>query len=390
MNLLFLSHHRRFKTVARPGPLARGLARRGHAVTLVCIADTERTRFRECEDAGVRIVEAPDLLWGRLRSGWDPLSALRRKAWLRGGKFDLVQAFEARPAVIYPALAACRAWGAPLVMDWVDWWGRGGLITELRPRWYQSLFGGLETYYEEHFRTRADRTTVISHALAERSAGLGVPAETIHWIPGGVDADLFAPRDGAPARARWGLAPDDIVAVFTAMDVTNDADFLLASIARARETDRRIKLLMAGHRTAALDALAAKHNLGDGFRHVGLVAHRDLPEFLSVGDIGLQPFTNRISNVGRWPNKVGDFMAMGLPTVTNPVGEMKLLLEREKVGILAEENVDAFANALLRLAENPALRKDMGARARALAIAEFDWSHIVEKFERVYEAALKS
>ena len=356
-------------------------------MTVLCIADRERFAFAEQEVAGVRYVEAPDVLPGRLRSGWDPVSVLRRSRYLKPLSFDLIMAFEARPAVIYPALALQRRLDIPMVMDWVDWWGRGGLIAEQRPRWYQVLFGGMETYYEEHFRIRADQTTVISHALADRARSLGVPEDTITWIPGGIDTQLFSPRSRADARKRWDIPGDATVLVYSAMDVTNDAEFVFESVGKSYARNRSILLLMAGHPSPAFQQAAARHGFADAFRHVGLVPHRELPDLLAAADIGLLPFTNRVSNVGRWPNKVGDYMAMGLPTITNPVGEIKLLLDRAPIGIAAAERADDFAAAINTLADDSSRRAEMGAVARRLAENEFDWRHIMDQFEVVLKKA---
>src|SRR5439155_27006393 len=95
---------------------------------------------------------------------------------------------ESRPATIHPVLGSLRRRPVPLVMDWIDWWAGGGLITEQRPWWYRKIFGGIETWYEEHFRTRADATTVISHGLRDRAVKVGVHAESIFWIPNGCGA----------------------------------------------------------------------------------------------------------------------------------------------------------------------------------------------------------
>ena len=42
----------------------------------------------------------------------------------------------------------------PLITDWNDWFGRGGIITVLRPKWYRILFANVETYYEEAYRKK--------------------------------------------------------------------------------------------------------------------------------------------------------------------------------------------------------------------------------------------
>ncbi len=99
-----VSHHRRFKATWRTVQIARELVLRGHRVTVICIADTRHVGLVEYVEEGVVMVESPDLLFGKLRSGWDPWTTLRRMQYLKNRDYDLVHAFETRPATIYPIL----------------------------------------------------------------------------------------------------------------------------------------------------------------------------------------------------------------------------------------------------------------------------------------------
>lgn len=384
MNLLYLTHHRRFKCFARPGLFARLMVEAGHQVTVVCTADTARFTDRESEEHGVRYLEVADLLPGQLRSGWDPVATLRRLRRLAGLSFDALHVFETRPATIYPALHLARRTGLPLVMDWNDWWGRGGLITELRPRWYQFLFEGFETFFEEHFRTRAAATTVISHALGERAAHLGVPRNTIHWIPGAADIRHFQPMDQAQARATLGLDQQAFLMGFSAMDVVHDAPLVFAAAARVIRNVPEARLIMTGRDQPALHELARQHALSGHFQHLGLLPYDQLPVALAAMDVALLPFSDRVSNLGRWPNKVGDYLACARPVITQPVGEMRTFFRNGDGGLLAGETPEAFAAAILELARDPARRIELGRQARALAERELAPERMTQRLLRVY------
>jgi hypothetical protein len=161
MKILLTNYHCRAKTTQyRPGFFGRELVKRGHDVTILCTSDTCRIGFDEKVEEGLRYVEMPDLFWGKLRTGWDVWNLLNRSAYLRKQHFDLIHSFETRPATIHPIRSHLKRTPTPLVIDWIDWWGRGGLIKEQRPLWYQWFCGWFETYYEEHFRTMADATSV--------------------------------------------------------------------------------------------------------------------------------------------------------------------------------------------------------------------------------------
>ena len=227
--ILMICHQRLFKAWLRPGILARGLVEKGHRVTMMVVADEARFRFKRSIIDGVDVIETPDLTSGRLRSGWNPVSVWRRTRCVRrlDSDYDLIHLFETRPATIYPGLAVQRRLNVPLFIDWIDWWGRGGLIEINRPAWYRFLFERMETYYEEHFRTRADASTVMCHGLVERAVGLGVARETILHLRNGADHERFRPRAVAEVRAQLGLAPDAFIAGFASLDSFFDLEPVL-------------------------------------------------------------------------------------------------------------------------------------------------------------------
>lgn len=390
MNLLFVTHHRRWKTNLRSAAWARELVRRGHEVTLLCTHPTACVRAHVSHWEGVNIVEFPDLLFGSMRSGWDLWSLVRRRLYLRGKRYDLIHAFETRPATIHPLLALLHSSPAPLVIDWNDWWGRGGLIAERRPRWYQAVLGPLETWYEEHFRILADHTTVISTALARRAESLGVDPQTISVIPGGVDPALFPVGSPLVQRSRFGLAADRFIVMFAAADAVMDLDLVLDAAKRAVHQIPNLLLVMTGHRPAGFDRLVRRASIADRIQHLGFLPYAELPLALSCADVFLLPLRDTVANRGRWPHKIGEYMASGRPIVANPVGDVRIVFETERIGLTAEPAPAAVADAIVHLYRFPELRETIGRTARRIAETRFAWTTLVDRLEEAYQCARTS
>src|SRR5260370_1646863 len=153
--------------------LAKCSVSKGHRVTLATTSQTSRWTRSQSNVGGVDIIEYPALFPGRVRSGWDPVDTLARTISVirrEFGHLDIVHAFDSRPTVILPALLLAKTASTPLIMDWADWWGRGGTI-EARDttRFTRVAVRRVETWFEESFRHRAARTTVISTGLANRA-----------------------------------------------------------------------------------------------------------------------------------------------------------------------------------------------------------------------------
>ncbi|HRK33109.1 MAG TPA: glycosyltransferase [Candidatus Hydrogenedentes bacterium] len=387
LRILLISNHRRFKINFRAFPWAYELAERGHDVDVMCHANTERWRTKIENTGGFRIIESPDLLVGALRQGWDPVCAVRRRMFLarENKQYDLIHCLDTRLAVVLPALSYARKKQIPIISDWIDWWGRGGLIKERRPWWYQILFAPVEVYFEEAYRNRLDGLTAISHALVERGIGLGMEPERCTVIPGGANVRAFStiPEKSA-SRRLIGISNDAPVVCFSGLDVLIDLPMAIRAYELLREADPRTILLLVGPTERDARSMVSRESYMQGIKALGPIAYNQLPQFLAAADVFLMPYSDKVSNVGRWPNKVGDYMCIGRPTISNPVGEVKWLFDRFEVGSLAAPTPEAMASAAKAFLNNPDLAARTGETAREVAHTVFAWEKLVVKLERFY------
>jgi glycosyltransferase involved in cell wall biosynthesis len=390
LRVLMISHHRRSRAFDRPHALARALVQRGHEVSLIVTSDTERRRVIRSEWDGVRVIETPDLLWGRLRSGWDVWGLMNRVVclWRKEQVYDIVHCFETRPATIYPALFYCNRHKVPMVTDWNDWWGRGGIIDEVRPKWYRILFGAIETYYEEAFRGGAAGLTVISAALGQRAIGLGVSPSRILHVPGGAFPELYEYRSKETCRKRVGFPVAAHILGFSSLESHLDLEMVMQALAIVAEKYPSVQLIITGSAGKAIHNLARKHGVERNVYFTGLLPLEELPWYLGCADVFVLPFPGVTYNLGRWPNKIGDYMSLGRPTVSNPVGDIRPLFENHDIGLLAEWDPMDFSRKIIYLLDNPRIAARLGKNARELAVTRFDWPILTRELEGFYYRVL--
>lgn len=386
LSILMISHSRRFKIHVRGYAMARHLVERGHHVTIVVTADHRRLGIVEADWDGVWTVETPDLLWGRLRSGWDPWNTLNRVLYLRAEKrrYDLIHCLETRPATIYPALFFKSRHHLPIITDWIDWWGRGGIIDEFRPGWYRVLFGRIETYYEEAFRARAEGLTVISTALAKRAMGLGVEPVRILYLPTGSWPERFSVPDSAACRRRIGLDVTRPIIGYSSLDTHFDLALMIEALAQIVHQYPDTQLLITGNPPKAISELAQAYGVGQNLILTGFLPYEELPWYLGCANLFVMPFPEKIYNIGRWPSKVNNYMSVGRPTVSNPVGDIKGLFEKHNIGLLAKWDPQDFAQKIIFLLEHPDIAKELGENARRAAVTEYNWKVLIGKLEKFY------
>ena len=391
MNILLLNFTFKWRsTFFRAFQFGRCLVKNGHKVTLLTVSIQNRIQKNEWTAKGVKVIETPALLSGFGRVGWDPIDVAWRLLYFANSseRFDLVHGFDCRPGVLFPSLFLKQFRQVPYISDWADWWGRGGIIKDRENKAITFLTGGMETYFEEAFRHRASGLTVTSHALRERAIELGLDPEWVFYIPSGADIQSIRPESKKEARREAGLDTEAKIIEFMGF-VHFDLDLVLRSYAKIREKRKDVQLLLVGPKSPITDRLRKELGIRDGIIETGGQPFEKMSMYLAAADVLLLPYSNKLCNVGRGPIKLGDYLASGRPTVTNPVGDIKAMFEADPIGVLADDTPEDFAEKTVQLLDNPALAEKLGSKARAVAENKYSWEIVSKQLEGYYERIIR-
>jgi glycosyltransferase involved in cell wall biosynthesis len=225
----------------------------------------------------------------------------------------------------------------------------------------------------------------ISYHSAQRLIGLspgivagivrrGVPQSRVSLIPNGCDHDIFHPNGDSWRPA--GIGADDFLAVFTgAHGIANGLDAVIDTAIELQQRRRsEIKMLLVGDgmKKKHLQARAAAHGLTNVVFH-DAVHKAQLAALLRGADLGLQLLANVPAfYYGTSPNKFFDYIAAGLPVLTNYPGWIADLVEKNDIGFVATaDDPKQFADKLEVAARDRSALRAKGARAKELARMEF-------------------
>jgi len=366
--------------------LGRALTRWGYQVTLMAVSPGRRWGFDRRTVEGVTVVETPNLGIGPLRlDGYDPYDTVARLVWLRHqGVFDLVHAFECRPVVAGPALFLRRLRGVPLIYDWADWFGRGGSVEERPNPWLRGPLRPIETFLEERVRRWADGMTVINSWLYERVRAWGFPAERLCLLPNGADVERIRPGDRRAARRRLGLPSEADLIVYVGALFRRDAELMAAAFDHIYSRRPRARLLLVGYGRVPVERMVA---VPTAVWRTGPVREDQLADYLVASDVAWLPLRDTGANRGRFPLKLHDFLAAGLPTVVTDVGDVGAFVRQTGAGRVVPDRPEDLAEAVLELLDDEAARHALGRRARQVAEA-WAWPRVAETLVEFYEHLL--
>jgi sugar transferase (PEP-CTERM/EpsH1 system associated) len=316
----------------------------------------------------------PDMSW-RL---WSPAFRDRLTMRLAETSFDVVQIEGIELAPYVPTIEAARSRPLTVYEDHNAEWvlQKRACLTDLRiPRRWPAAFYSFVQWmrlkgYEADVCRCADRVVAVSEA--DRDAILAVaPGVTINVVPNGVDLDEYTGYNGP-------VEPCDLV--FTGkMDFRPNVDAMLwmgrevwPLIQRRRPESR---MAIVGQRPhPRLEPLRDD----TGITITGWVP--DVRPYIAGATVYVAPL--RVGGGTRL--KLLQAMAMGAAIVATSLGAEGFPVTHGRELLLADTPGD-FAQAVLRLLEDPEQRSQMGRSARSFVEATYAWDALVPKLEALYD-----
>jgi glycosyltransferase involved in cell wall biosynthesis len=236
------------------------------------------------------------------------------------------------------------------------------------------------------FCNRCDAVTVESRAVEEELLRYGV-RKPIYRYPFGVNLRLYEGVKEYDLREDLGLPPETKVALYVGR-IAREKNllFLLHAFAEAARRREDLVLVMVGGGPLVQEIMEERERLGLEGRVFlpGYVREKRLIDYYRDAD--LFAFASKTETLGL---VVIEAMAAGLPVVA--LGEMGVteIVEEGESGVFAPEDPVCFAEAMLEVLEDGALRERLheGALRRARELStEAAAKKTLEVYEEVHAA----
>jgi glycosyltransferase involved in cell wall biosynthesis len=223
---------------------------------------------------------------------------------------------------------------------------------------------------------------LVANERTRRALPAGARGEVVTLIENGVDLDIWGP----PARPPAADGPARFVFLGRLVD-WKAVDLLIEAFARVVATHpATLEIVGDGRMRPALEAQAARLGLGDRVVFAGWQPQAEAACRLREADALVLPSLYECGGA-----VVLEAMACGLPVIATEWGGPTDYLDAT-CGILVPPDspagfVSGLADAMSRLAADPALRSELGRAGRDRVIREFDWEIKVDRMLDVYRSA---
>jgi glycosyltransferase involved in cell wall biosynthesis len=280
----------------------------------------------------------------------------------------------------YSALYLKRKKKAKLIFNVSDLWPESaeklGVVTNKR---MLKLAYNLEEKLYKKSVLVTGQTQGICKSINER-----FPLVKTFWLPNGVDVSYYNPNTvTGDWRKVHGFKDGDVLFLYAGIIGLAQGLEIILQAAEQLIDQPHIKFILVGSgpEKEKLLAIKSEKQLANVF-FFDAVSKTQMPPIVQASDVSVIPLRKLELFLGAIPSKIFENLAMEKPVILAVDGEAReLFVNQGQCALYSEpENAQELTKNMLLLANDPALRKQLGEKGRIYVEQSFNRNTIAEKF----------
>ncbi len=352
--------------------IVTALRRLGHEVDIIGPVSIEAvSRKRKASFVGMIKRSAPRVTVEAGQIAYNIKSLVQLCRGLARKRYDFV--YERYGIFNLAGLAAARLFHLPIVLE------VNTLYAQAWDRYYGLTFRRVARAMEQFAVTRADAIITVTGKMRELLEMEGVNSHRITVAHNAIDPEEFHPGDEGRASIRKELNLRRFVAGFVGtmnrwQGVVGFAEVVEHVV--AERGDVGFLFIGDGEGRPALESELRRRGVFNATSFVGRKPHAEIPRFISAVDIGLLLDSNSYGS----PMKIFEYWAMGKPVIAPGVPAVMEILRNGETGFVIQPgDARAMARRILQLADDEALREELGRAGRARVLQNHTWEENAQK-----------
>jgi len=215
----------------------------------------------------------------------------------------------------------------------------------------------------------------------------GADDDHIHFIPHGVNTDIFKPVDGSSLKKKLGLENSDIILYVGRIAKGKGVDKLIKILNSVIKKNKNIKLVIIGGDAGYLPIvknLIRQYNLSKFVTLVGYVSKQNLPEYYSMADLIVYPSRQEIFGL-----VLCEAMACGKAVIGSDIMGPSEIILNGKTGYTSNfKDLNKVSEMIVNLFDNRKLLTQMGKNGLKRVKETYTWEKAAESHFKLYMAML--
>jgi glycosyltransferase involved in cell wall biosynthesis len=236
--------------------------------------------------------------------------------------------------------------------------------------------------------SHADHVFVQSDQMKKDVAGNGIPEWKMTSVPMGVSLQSIPYTPSDEALYSDHKLEKSVVYLGTLIRVRK-MDFLIKVFSKVAQKEPHARLYMIGQGDdpqdlASLRQLSSELGIDDRVTFTGFLPMHEAWDYVQKADVCVSPFYPTPILNSTSPTKLIEYMAMGKAVVANDHPEQRQVIRESGAGLCVPYHVDAFADAIVEILQNPERGVLMGQRGREYVERNRSYDRITDMVEETY------
>lgn len=347
---------------------AKGLAALGHSVTLLCGDETIGCFYKSHIEQSVKIVSFSDIFPQKYgNTGYGFVSILFKCFFVLIHKYDICHSDSHRPNSYIPCLINRFFHKSKMYIEWWDDFEEKANAKNDK-KMFTILLKRFEKSTAISSKKKADGVIVLSSLLAKKASTIGINEDRVCMIYGGCNTDkLRYEQYTGQFKKSLGIQSQIVTFGFIGNGDEEYEDlepFLKALI----DVKGRLRIKFLNFGRPFIKTTQRLPELKDLIVECGWVDYYANSSSLSAVDVFVLIKKNDIINNSGWPNKFGDYLAIGRPILVNLYGEVEVFSRKWNPALIETKyDINSIANSIADICSDKYDLCSMGAVNRKIA-----------------------
>jgi len=211
----------------------------------------------------------------------------------------------------------------------------------------------------------------------------GADDNHIHFIPHGVNTDIFKPVDASNLRKKYGTENSDVILYVGRIAKGKGVDKLIKILNLVIKKNKRVKLIIVGGDAGYLPIvknLIQKYGLSKNVAIVGYISKHNLPEYYSMADLIVYPSRQEIFGL-----VLCEAMACGKAVIGSDIMGPSEIILNGKTGYTSNfKDLNKVSELIINLFNDRKLLAQMGKKSLERVREIYTWEKAAESHYKLY------
>ncbi|MCJ7647564.1 MAG: glycosyltransferase family 4 protein [Candidatus Lokiarchaeota archaeon] len=215
----------------------------------------------------------------------------------------------------------------------------------------------------------------------------GIEDDHIHYIPHGINTELFKPTNSSDLVKKYNLEGKDIILYVGRIAKGKGVDILIKLLNLIVQKNKNVKLLIVGEDSGyspIVNSLIQKYNISKYIIFTGFIPKINLPSYYSMADLVIYPSRQEI-----FGHVITEAGACEKAVIGSDIMGPSEIIDNHNTGFTSNfENLDELSELVLDLLKDKERLKVMGKSARKRVQSLYSWKKAAETHLDLYKMVL--